>query len=453
MTVQNRSLGTARLNRRHFLALASGATVSAILAACGGSSSPTATTVAPTKAATAAAAAATTAPAAAATTAPTTAAPTVAATSAVTGSATAATSASAAAPTRAASSAVATTAASPVAAATSSGPVQKVSVMLDWVPNTNHTGLYVAQERGYFKDQGLSVEILPLAEGSSVEEVVAAGKAQFGISASEPLSKARSEGIPILSIAAIIQHNTSGFASLKKANITRPKDFEGKRYGSFGSDTEKALVTKLMQADGGDVSKVEFVEIGDADFLTLAQKGQVDFAWVFEGWRCRRQVARPRFELPAAHRLAESRPGLLHADLHHQRGMTQKRAISSRSSSPRQARDTTTPSPIRRAGRHPRQGDAGDERGPDPAESGIPRQAVHGGRPALGRSEADRLADLRHLHDRSEVARQALRPSKAFSTAFLPVRSPTPGPFPAGEGVTLLKRLLCHQCRYLERIS
>ena len=156
--------------------------------------------------------------------------------------------------------------------------------MLDWVPNTNHTGLYVAQERGYFKDQGLSVEILPLAEGSSVEEVIAAGKVQFGISSSEPLAKARSEGVPIVSIAAIIQHDTSGFASLKKANIARPKDFEGKRYGSFGSDTEKALVTQLMQADGGDVSKVEFVEIGDADFLTLAQKGQVDFAWVFEGW-------------------------------------------------------------------------------------------------------------------------------------------------------------------------
>jgi ABC-type nitrate/sulfonate/bicarbonate transport system substrate-binding protein len=156
--------------------------------------------------------------------------------------------------------------------------------MLDWVPNTNHTGLYVAQERGYFKDQGLTVDIVPLAEGSSVEEVVAAGTVQFGISASEPLSKARSEGIPILCIAPIIQHNTSGFASLKKANIARPKDFEGKRYGSFGSDTEKALITKLMQADGGDASKVEFVDIGDADFLTLAQKGQLDFAWVFEGW-------------------------------------------------------------------------------------------------------------------------------------------------------------------------
>jgi ABC-type nitrate/sulfonate/bicarbonate transport system substrate-binding protein len=270
VTIQQHSLDTARLNRRRFLALASGATVSAILAACGGSSSPTATTAAPTTAAASPAAAAT-APAAAATIAPTTAAPT-AAPSAVA--------------TTASSSVAASTApaASASAAATTSGSAQKVSVMLDWVPNTNHTGLYVAQERGYFKDQGLTVDIVPLAEGSSVEEVVAAGTVQFGISASEPLSKARSEGIPILCIAPIIQHNTSGFASLKKANIARPKDFEGKRYGSFGSDTEKALITKLMQADGGDASKVEFVDIGDADFLTLAQKGQLDFAWVFEGW-------------------------------------------------------------------------------------------------------------------------------------------------------------------------
>ncbi len=249
----------ARLNRRRFLALASGATVSAILAACGGSSTPTAApaaTAAPTKPATSAVA--TTPPAAANTTGPATAAPSAAATTAP--------------------------AASASAAATITGSAQKVTVMLDWVPNTNHTGLYVAQEKGYFKEQGLTVEILPLAEGSSVEQVVASGKVQFGISASEPLAKARSEGVPIVSIASIIQHNTSGFASLKKANIMRPKDFEGKRYGSFGSDTEKAMVTKLMQIDGGDVTKVEFIEIGDADFLTLAQKGQMDFAWVFEGW-------------------------------------------------------------------------------------------------------------------------------------------------------------------------
>jgi len=261
MTDRTGTLETARLDRRRFLALAGGATATAILAACGGSGSPTATTApAPTTAP-----AATSAPSVAATTAPSV--------------------ASAAAPTRAASSAVASTApAASVSAATTSGSAQKVSVMLDWVPNTNHTGLYVAQERGYFTAQGLSVEILPLAEGGSVEQIVGSGKVQFGISSSEPLAKARSEGIPIVSIAPIIQHDTSGFASLKKANIARPKDFEGKKYGSFGSPTEKALIGKLMQVDGGDVNKVEFVEIGDADFLTLAAKGQVDFAWVFEGW-------------------------------------------------------------------------------------------------------------------------------------------------------------------------
>jgi len=265
MTDWNGTLDPARLNRRHFLALASGATMTAILAACGGSSSPTATT-APAAVATKSPAAATIAP----TTAPTTAA---------------ASAPSAAASTKAVSSIAASTApAASVRAAATSGNVQKVSVMLDWVPNTNHTGLYVAQERGYFTQQGLNVEILPLAEGGSVEQIVGNGKVQFGISSSEPLAKARSEGIPIVSIAPIIQHDTSGFASLKKANITRPKDFEGKKYGSYGSPTDKALIGKLMQTDGGDVSKVEFVEIGDSDFLTLAAKGQVDFAWVFEGW-------------------------------------------------------------------------------------------------------------------------------------------------------------------------
>ncbi|MHB8648497.1 MAG: ABC transporter substrate-binding protein [Thermomicrobiales bacterium] len=241
MTDRNLALAAVRLNRRRFLALASGATVTAILAACGGSSTPTSPAVNDN--------------------APGTVNP---------------------AQTRAA--AAATTSASSAVVATTSGGAQKVSVMLDWVPNTNHTGLYVAQERGYFTAQGLNVEILPLAEGSSVEQIVGNGKVQFGISSSEPLAKARSEGIPIVSIAPIIQHNTSGFASLNKANIARPKDFEGKRYASFGSPTEKALIGKLMQTDGGDVSKVEFVETGDSDFLTLASKGQVDFAWVFEGW-------------------------------------------------------------------------------------------------------------------------------------------------------------------------
>jgi len=168
-------------------------------------------------------------------------------------------------------------------AACGTAKVTKTNVLLDWVPNTNHTGLYVAQDRGYFGQGGLSVDILPFPESGSVEQLVGTGKTAFGISSSESVVKARAEGVPVVSIAAIIQHNTSGFASLKAANIARPRDFEGKRYASFGSPTERPLIAKLMAADGGDVNRVQFVETGDSDFLTLAGAWRVDFAWIFEG--------------------------------------------------------------------------------------------------------------------------------------------------------------------------
>lgn len=161
-------------------------------------------------------------------------------------------------------------------------PLAKATVMLDWVPNTNHTGLYVAVDRGYYKDQGLVVTIVEPAQGS-VEQVVAAGQAEFGISLQEQVTNARAEGVPIVSIAAIIQHNTSGFASPLSKGITRPKDFEGKRYGAFGSPTEKQVLDVLMTCDGGDVNKVQFVDIGSSDFFVATQR-DVDFAWIFHGW-------------------------------------------------------------------------------------------------------------------------------------------------------------------------
>ncbi len=162
-------------------------------------------------------------------------------------------------------------------------PATKVIMMLDWVPNTNHTGIYVAQAKGYYKAEGLEVEIVQPGEGGGPEQVVAAGGADFGISYQEGVTQARAQDVPIVSIAAIIQHNTSGFAAPKSKGITRPKDFEGKRYGAFGSPIEKAMLTQLMKCDGGDVEKVQFVDIGASDYFVATQR-DVDFAWIFYGW-------------------------------------------------------------------------------------------------------------------------------------------------------------------------
>jgi len=112
-----------------------------------------------------------------------------------------------------------------------------VKLMLDWVPNTNHTGIFVAQAKGYFKEAGLAVEIIQPGEVYP-EAAVASGAADFGISFQEIVTLARADKVPIISIAAVLQHNTSGFASAAKLNVTSPAGFEGLRYGSFGTPFE-----------------------------------------------------------------------------------------------------------------------------------------------------------------------------------------------------------------------
>ncbi len=170
--------------------------------------------------------------------------------------------------------------------ATPERPLTTVRIGLDWTPNTNHTGLYVAQAQGYYAEQGLQVEILGAQEGGTVEQLVASGRLDFGISYQEGVTQARVEGVPIVSIAAIIQHNTSGFASRVEEGITSPRDFIGKKYGAFGSPIEEAVIRGLLECAGvGDqFDQVQFVDIGSSDFFVATERDEVDFVWIFKGW-------------------------------------------------------------------------------------------------------------------------------------------------------------------------
>ncbi|MCM3706571.1 MULTISPECIES: ABC transporter substrate-binding protein [Cytobacillus] len=160
--------------------------------------------------------------------------------------------------------------------------LKEVTVVLDWTPNTNHTGLYAAKEKGYFKEEGLDVEIITPGEAGA-DQLTASGKADFGVSYQESITEARVQGVPLVSIAAVIQHNTSGFASPAEKNIKSPKDFEGKTYGGWGAPVEKSVIDSLMKKENADAEKVSIVNIGDADFFT-AVKRDIDFAWIYYGW-------------------------------------------------------------------------------------------------------------------------------------------------------------------------
>jgi len=163
------------------------------------------------------------------------------------------------------------------------GSLEQVTLMLNWTPNTHHNGIYAAIEEGYYRDAGLDVRIVEPAAGG-VEQVVATGGAEFGISVQESMIPARAEGVPVVSIGTIIQHNDSSLMMLESEDVSEPKDFAGKTYGGYGGPLETALIHQLVECDGGDPDAVKFVEVGNVDYLVGMEQDRFDFAWVFESW-------------------------------------------------------------------------------------------------------------------------------------------------------------------------
>ncbi len=173
----------------------------------------------------------------------------------------------------------------PTATATASEPAEQrsVTLMLNWTPNNHHAGIYAAHRQGWYEEAGIDLEIVePAAAGA--DAVVGAGTAQFGISQAESLLPARLAGADIVSIATLLPHNDSSLMALASEGIERPRDFEGKTYGGFGGTLERELIDTLVACDGGDPSLVNFVEVGNIDYLGGMDQDRFDFVWVFEGW-------------------------------------------------------------------------------------------------------------------------------------------------------------------------
>lgn len=159
---------------------------------------------------------------------------------------------------------------------------KKITVVLDWTPNTNHTGLYVAKAEGYFQEAGLEVEIVQPPEDGA-EALVASGKAQFGISFQDSMMPAvtGADALPIEAVAAVLQHNTSGIVSRKGEGIDTPKGLEGKKYATWDLDIEKATLKQVVEKDGGDFSKVELIPSTVTDEVSALKSKSVDAIWIF----------------------------------------------------------------------------------------------------------------------------------------------------------------------------
>ncbi len=159
----------------------------------------------------------------------------------------------------------------------------KVTVVLDWTPNTNHSGIYVARAKGWYRKAGLDVTVIEPGDTPSLE-ILSAGKADVALSVQEELVPARAKGLPVVSIGAVIQHNTSSLVSLRSDGVAEPGDLPGHTYGGFGGLLEKALIKAFTKCGGGDPTKVRFVDVGNADYRIGLKRNQYDVVWIFDGW-------------------------------------------------------------------------------------------------------------------------------------------------------------------------
>ena len=165
------------------------------------------------------------------------------------------------------------------------GPATQVSVSLDWFPWSNHSGLYVALDKGYFAEEGLEVDIHPPADPATVLQTVAAGRDDFGINYQTGVLIAREQDIPVVSIMALVQHPLNSVMTLTESGIAEPKDLAGKTVGWPGIPDNEPLLDTMLRSQGLTLSDVELVNVG-FDLVPALIGGKVDAVvgayWVHE---------------------------------------------------------------------------------------------------------------------------------------------------------------------------
>ncbi len=170
-------------------------------------------------------------------------------------------------------------------AASGEAELTEITFCLDWTPNTNHTGIYVADALGYFEDAGIKVNIVQPPEDGA-ELMCASGQAQFAVSAQDTIAAAfdSDEPLEVTCVATLLQHNTSGIISRAGDGIDTPAGLEGKTYSTWQSPIEIAMLENVMQADGADFSKVTLIPNDITDEAAALSANQTDAVWVFYGW-------------------------------------------------------------------------------------------------------------------------------------------------------------------------
>ena len=163
--------------------------------------------------------------------------------------------------------------------------LRPVTLMLNWTPNAHHAGIYAAQAAGLYEEAGIDLEILEPGDGIGAEAAVAEGSVEFGISQAESLLPARAAGMDLEAVATLLPVNDSVLMGLQGSGLTAdPGSLAGLTYGGYGGALETEIMSALASCGGADPESIEFIEIGNVDYLAGLEQERFDVTWVFGGW-------------------------------------------------------------------------------------------------------------------------------------------------------------------------
>ncbi|MFT3907562.1 MAG: ABC transporter substrate-binding protein [Steroidobacteraceae bacterium] len=162
--------------------------------------------------------------------------------------------------------------------------LDKVTVRLDWLASAYHAPLFVARARGYYAEQGLDVELQNGQGSLSTLQVVGSGNDTIGLANISAIATAAGRGVPVVAIGGLIQRAPEAVLSLASANIRKPKDLEGKRWGAVAGDEAQRLFEAYAAVNQIDLRKIRKITLNHGAALTSLLNGDVDFicAWALE---------------------------------------------------------------------------------------------------------------------------------------------------------------------------
>ena len=149
----------------------------------------------------------------------------------------------------------------PVAHQATAAAPRPFTLWLDWYPNSDHAGIYVALAKGYYTRAGLAVQARVPSGAADALKLVAHGSGDAAISYEPSVLLARAAGVPIEATAAIVQRPLNCIMTLQSSGITRPRQLVGKTIGIAGEASDYTDVKAVVAHDGGDPSKVKLLAV------------------------------------------------------------------------------------------------------------------------------------------------------------------------------------------------